>query len=410
MRLKQDQVFYGPLHPEGEVLENVRVLDFSRVLSGPFCTRMLSDLGADIIKVETLNGDPMRKYPPFKGRYGYYFSQFNVGKKGLCVNLGHAKGVDLIKKLVAKSDVVLENFRPGLLAEMGLGHPVLREVNPGIIYCAISGFGQEGPDAKRLAYADIIQAFGGMDHAAANMIGGTGNPPGFPFSFADTYASFNAAIAILAALYHRRLTGEGQVIDISMLDCVLAANDTTIQKYVFSDGLMETPGWAFRPPIKMKDGHMAVSFALAFERMVKAIGRPELLDDELFATIEARMKHFDIFMEIVREWAADLTVGEAAKIFDLYDIPYAKVNKAEEVVNHPTVHYRNMLPPVHLPGVGAVPIVNTPFKFNGCARGPQGPPPLLGEHNEAILREILGMSSHELEELALEGVISTEAT
>jgi len=144
--------------------------------------------------------------------------------------------------------------------------------------------------------------------------------------------------------------------------------------------------------------------------MVKAVGRPELLQDELFETIEARMKHFDIFMEIVKEWAMDTTVEEASKIFDLHDIPYAKVNRAEEIVNHPTVRHRNMLPPIQLPGVGPVPIVNTPFKFNGCARGPQGPPPLLGEHNEAILREILGMSSHELEELALEGVISTEAT
>jgi crotonobetainyl-CoA:carnitine CoA-transferase CaiB-like acyl-CoA transferase len=392
------------------MLENIRVVDFSRVLSGPFCTRMLSDLGAEIIKVETLNGDPMRKYPPFKGPYAYYFSQFNVGKKSLCVDLRHATGVDLVKKLVAKCDVVLENFRPGLLAEMGLGYPVLRETNPAIIYCAISGFGQEGPDAKRLAYTDIIQAYGGMDHAAANMIDATGDPPGFPFSFADTYASFNAAIAILAALYHRQFTGQGQAIDISMLDCVLAANDTTIQKYIFSDGRMENPGWAFRPPIKMKDGHMAVSFALAFERMAKAIGRHELLHDELFETIEARMKNFDIFMEIVKEWAMGVTIEEASKIFDLHDIPYARVNRAEEIVNHPTIRHRNMLPPVHLPGVGDVPIVNTPFKFNGGACGPQGPPPLLGEHNQTVLGGILGLSAREIEELAREGVISAEAS
>lgn len=370
---------------------------------------MLSDLGADIIKVETLNGDPMRKHPPFKGRYASFFSQFNVGKKSLCVDLRAAKGIYLVKKLVAKCDVVLENFRPGLLAEMGLGYSVLKEINPGIIYCAISGFGQEGPDAKRLAYTDIVQAFGGMDHAAANMIGGTGDPPGFPFSFADTYASFNAAIAILAALYHRQLSGKGQAIDISMLDCVLTANDTTIQNYIFSDGLMENPGFAFRPPIKMKDGHMAVSLAMAFERVVKAIGQPELLHDELFETIEARMKNFQTFIKIVKEWAMDITVEEASNIFDLHDIPYAKVNSAEEVVNHPTVRHRNMLPPVLLPGGGSVPIVNTPFKFNGRACEPQGPPPLLGEHNEAILREILGLSAREIKELTQEGVISREA-
>jgi crotonobetainyl-CoA:carnitine CoA-transferase CaiB-like acyl-CoA transferase len=195
-----------------------------------------------------------------------------------------------------------------------------------------------------------------------------------------------------------------------MLDCVLAANDTTIQKYIFSDGRMENPGWAFRPPIKMKDGHMAVSFALAFERMAKAIGRHELLHDELFETIEARMKNFDIFMEIVKEWAMGVTIEEASKIFDLHDIPYARVNRAEEIVNHPTIRHRNMLPPIHLPGVGDVPIVNTPFKFNGGACGPQGPPPLLGEHNQTVLGEILGLSGREIEELAREGVISAEAS
>jgi crotonobetainyl-CoA:carnitine CoA-transferase CaiB-like acyl-CoA transferase len=221
------------------MLETLRVLDFSRVLSGPFCTRMLADLGAEIIKVESVGGDPMRKYPPFKGKHAFYFTQFNAGKKSIAVNLGHEAGVDLIKRLVAISDATVENFRPGLLAEMGLGYPVLKRINPRVICCAISGFGQDGPESQRLAYTDIIQAYGGMDHAAANMLGATGDPPGFPLSFADTYASFNAAIAILAALYHRELTGEGQAIDISMLDCVLAANDTTIQKYIFSDGEIE---------------------------------------------------------------------------------------------------------------------------------------------------------------------------
>ena len=390
------------------MLEKIRVLDFSRVLSGPFCTRMLSDLGAEVIKVESLNGDPTRIYPPFKGRFGYYFTQFNAGKKSVCIDLGHEKGVDLIKQLTAKVDVVIENFRPGTLAEMGLAYHALREINPGIIFCSISGFGQDGPETKRLAYTDIIQAYGGMDDAAANMLGGEGEPPGFPLSFADTYASFNATIAILAALYHRALTGEGKVIDISMLDCVLAANDTTIQKYFFSDNKMDSPGWAFRPPLKMKDGHMAVSIALTFERVVEAIGRPELLHDELFETIEARLEHFDIYYEVVKEWAMETTIEEATKIFDQHDVPYGKVNTVEEIVNSPVVHHRNMLVPVDLPGAGKVPVVNTPFKFDRQSSIPQGPPPFLGQHNKAVLGGLLGLTNSELHTLSKEGIIREE--
>jgi len=381
------------------MLQKVKVLDFSRVLSGPYCSRMLADLGAEVIKVESKSGEFIRKAFPHKGEYSSYFTQFNLGKQGLSLDLRKQEGVDLIKKLVSKCDVVLENFRPGRMAEMGLGYDILSEINPQIIFCSISGFGQTGEESKRPAYTDIIQAFSGLDYAAGEMFGGTGAPPGFPFSLGDTYASLNAAIAILTALYHRQSTGEGQYIDISMLDCIMAANDSTIQKHIFTDGKDDIPNFIFRPPFKMKDGYMAASVALNFEKTVQAIGRPELLEDESFRKPANLREFFDVYIQIVGEWAATQTVAEASAIFDEYDIPYGKVQTTDEIVNSPVVERRNMLVDIDLPDVGKVPVVNTPFKFSKQKTGPQGPPPKVGEHTDKTLKAWLNLTDKEIEEL-----------
>ena len=390
------------------MLGNVRVLDLSRVLAGPFCTRMLADMGAEVIKVESISGEPMRRYPPFKGKYSSYFTQWNVGKKSICIDFKNEKGIDLLKKLVAECDVVLQNFRVGMLERMGLGYPVLKEINPRIILCSISGFGQTGPETRRLAYTDIVHAYSGLDYIAGKMGGPGADPPGFPVSFADTYASLNACISILVALYHREVTGEGQAIDISMLDCLLAANDSTLQQYIFSDGLWDKPIGIWRAPLRMKNGHMGVALLLQFERSTRAIGRPELIEDERFNSMAAQVVNLNQFLEIVGEWAKDITVEEASRIFDEFEIPYAKVNSTEEVLGSEVVKARNMLSNLELPGVGTVPVVNTPFKFSIQRTGPQGRPPDLGEHNRHVLTELLGLSEEAFEALEGEGVIRRE--
>ena len=366
---------------------------------------MLADLGAEIIKVESKRGDPMRTAFAHKGGFSAYFTQFNLGKKSISVNLHQEEGVALIRKLVAKCDVVLENFRPGRMAEIGLDYTALKEINPRLIFCSISGFGQTGEESKRPAYTDIVQAFSGLDYAAGEMYGSTGSPPGFPFSLGDTYASLNATIAIVTALYHREVTGEGQFIDISMLDCIMAANDSTIQKFIFSDGKDDIPTLVFRPPFKMKDGYMAASVALNFKKTVKAMGREDLLEDENFKNPANRHKFFDVYIQIVFEWAETKTVAEASAIFDEHDIPYAKVQTTEEIVNNPVVKRRNMLVNVELEDAVTVPVVNTPFRFSGVKTGPQGPPPQLGESNEKILKDLAGLSEDEIEELKQQGVV-----
>jgi CoA:oxalate CoA-transferase len=392
------------------LLKTIRVLDMSRVLSGPFCSRILRDLGAEVIKIESGRGDPSRQYPPFKGGYAGGFSHYNAGKKSLGVNLRHPKGVDLAKRLVAVSDVLVENFRPGTLAQMGLGYPVLKEINPRIVLCSISGFGQTGTEAQRLAYTDEIQAYSGMDHMLAQMIGPDADPPGYPFSFADTYASLHAAVAILAALLNRTHTGEGQCIDISMLDCMVSVNDSILQKFIFSDGAINRPGILYRPPLRMKDGHMSAALGMQFERVAKAIGHPELLEDERFKTMKARNKpeNFIHFFDMVKEWASKTTVQEATKIFEENEIPYSKVNSIAELIDSPAVRDRNMLPEVELPDCGPVPIINTAFHFLGKSCRPQGPPPRLGEHNREVLGSLLGLAEGDMDALSGEGILIRE--
>lgn len=383
------------------MLKDIKVLDLSRVLSGPFCSRMLSDLGAEVVKVESKSGDGTRTGMAFKGQFSCYFTQFNAGKRCISVNLHRKEGIELIKKLIVECDVLLENFRPGTMAKMGLDYDAVKAINPSIVYCSISGFGQEGEFANRPAYADIVHALSGLEYAAAHMDGADGNAPGMPISYGDTNTSLNATIAILAALYNRKNTGEGQHIDIAMMDCLLASNDSTIQKYIFSDGKNDAPPPAAQPPLKMKDGHLAASLVLTFSRVAQAIGRPDLLDDKRFNPPINLYNNYRDYRTIIYDWAAETTVDEACAVFDQYEIPYGKVQSTAEVVNSVVVKERNMLVDVTLPGVGDVKVVNTPFRFSGAETGPQGPPSSLGGDNAEVLQDWLGMSKEEVDQLSI---------
>ena len=387
------------------MLSGIRILDLSRVLSGPFCSRMLADMGAEVIKVESHDGDPMRLYPPFKGGYSSYFTQWNVGKKSISVDFRQQAGVNLVKKLAIECDVVLQNFRTGLLEKMGLGYDVLKELNPDIILCSISGFGQTGPETGRLAYTDIVQAYSGLDYIAGKMSGPDADPPGFPVSFADTYASLNACVCILAALYHRGMTGQGQAIDISMLDCLLASNDSTLQQYLFSDGAWDKPLGIWRPPLKMKDGHMGVALLLQFERTVNAIGMPELLDDKRFKTMADQVVNIEAFLEIVGEWAKDVTIDEASALFDKYEIPHARVHSNREILESDVVRERKMVVDLDFPKTGRLQVINTPFKFSSVPTGPRYAPRELGQDTRSILSHLLKMSDDEIDCLVESGVI-----
>ncbi len=389
-----------------DLLQGIRVLDLSRVISGPFCSRMLSDLGAEVIKIESPNGDRIRQSPPVKDGFSSIFTQFNAGKKSLCIDYRKPEGIELIKRLVPAADVVLENFRAGQLSEMGLGYDVLASLNASIICCSISGFGQEGPEAGRPAYTDIIQALAGYDYAAQHIAEYQGDgPPGVPVSLADTTASLNACIAILAALYHRQVTGRGQRIDLSMFDALVAANDTTLQRSAFTNGAEGTPSMIFRPPFKVKDGYLAASVGLNVEKTARMIGLPELLEDERFATPAAQRAHMLEFVDLVRIWAAEQTMVEACSAFQAHDIPFGKVQSSQEVMESDLIRQRQMLVEVALPENAAVPVLNTPFSFASGRSQPKGPPPQLGQHNEEVLKALLDLSEEEYGSLLEQGVL-----
>jgi len=388
------------------MLKGVRVLDLSRVISGPFCSRMLGDLGAEIIKVETPSGEATRGAAPSVGEFSSLFTQYNAGKRSVCIDLRSSEGKQLVVELARHCDVFLENFRAGLIEEMGFGYEAVSRVNSGIVFCSISGFGQHGPDAGRPAYTDIIQAESGLDYAAQKMYGnGSNTPPGAPAALADTCASLNAAIAILAALYHRQQTGQGRYIDLSMLDAMVASNDSTLQRHIFSRGDLDEPSAIYRPPLKLRDGFMAASIGLNFEKTMRAIGRTELLDDDRFSTPALRRENMAVFVEITKEWATDKTLAEVAGIFDEHDIPHGKVASSAEVLSNPTLTAREMFVEVDMPGAGPASVLNTPFNFSGTRTKPAGPPPRLGEHTRDVLTGILGLSETRYEQLLASGAI-----
>ncbi|NIB45029.1 CoA transferase [Pseudomaricurvus alkylphenolicus] len=387
------------------MLHKIKVLDFSRVLSGPFCSRMLSDLGAEVVKVESVSGDQTRSGYTFRGEFSCYFTQFNTGKRCISVDYRTEEGIELLKKLAAECDVILENFRPGTMAEMDLSYETIREINPDVIYCSISGFGQTGEYANRPAFADIVHALSGLDYAFGNMDGADGNVPGMPISYADTNTSLNATIAILAALFNRQITGEGQFIDIAMMDCMIACNDTTLQRHVFTGGEKpesDTPG---QPPLKMKDGYMAASLLIPFRRVIEAIGRPDLAQDERFSNLTRLTENYPAYRQYVRDWAADITIDKACEIFEEYDVPFGRIQSTAEVMSSPVVRDRNMVVNIDSPEAGEIPVLNTPFRFSGMETGPKNPPSRKGGDNRAVLQDWLGLTDGQVNELAQQKTI-----
>lgn len=391
-----------------DMLKGVRILDLSRVIAGPYCTRILADLGAEVIKVESPKGDAFRTAVPQKHDFSSLFTQFNAGKKSLCIDLRKEAGIQLLHRLAAQCDVFIENFRAGLAASIGAGYDDIKASNPSIVYCSISGFGQHGSDAGKPAYTDIIQALSGLDHASSQMFGNdTGSPPGFPASLADTYTSQQASIAILAALFRRQKTGEGEYIDISMLDCMISANDSTLQRYLFSEGELQGPSPIFRPPLKLKDGFLSASIGLNFEKTVQAIGLPELIQDDLFSTPELRRENMVHYIDIVSGWAADKTVEEVATLFNAHDIPYGKVRSPAEVINSKSTTERQLIVDLDLNDGNTLPVINTPFNFASGKSRPAGPPPRLGAHSREVLTELLAMSEVDIQTLMTNEIIYT---
>lgn len=394
-----------------KALEGVKVLDFTQYLSGPHCTSVLCELGAEILKVERPgSGEPERKAAPMtpKGE-SYQFFAYNRGKKSITLNMKNPVGLEIAKKLVAECDILVENFAPGVLEKLGLGYEAASTINPGIIYASISGFGQTGPRRDEVTYDMVGQAMGGLMSVTGYE---NGEPLKVGVSLADYMGGYNASIAILAALHYRTMTGEGQQIDISMQDGIWAmvfpdrANyfDTMVTPKRFGNKLSSsTPFGSY----KAKDGYVVICTITDDQwlNVLKALGREDLSNDERFMTRVLRVKHMEEVEGILSDWLLERTVDEAVSELRKFKVPCSNVPTFDQVANDPQILHREMIVEVEQPLSGKVKLGGSVFKMSKTPGDRKQRIPLVGEHNEDIYSELLGYSEEELEKLKAEGTI-----
>jgi len=389
-------------------LTGVRVLDLSRVLSGPSCGKALADLGADVIKVEPPEGDLTRTAQPRVGGLPVYFAQQNCGKRCVSVDLRTEAGRDLVADLAAACDVVLENFRPGVLDRVGLGYEEVRARNPKVVYCSITGYGQDGPMAGRRAYAPVMHAELGLMEFAARKLHDVPRPEAV--SHADLYSGLQATVGILAALVQRDHTGEGQHIDVSMAEVMLQATEWTAVELAGGQGdLLHIFGSFNAPVLQLGDGttvHVPGDPVSSFPAWCTAMERPELLSDERFVSREARHANRPAMLALFQEFAstftrfddfeaalgrARLAVGEMRPIADVAAAEWARARDA--VVD------------IDVGEGGPMRLPRSPFRFSGAAAGTTGRPGWQGQHNREVLREVLAMTDADIDALERDAVL-----
>lgn len=390
-------------------LQNIRVLDLSRVLAGPYCTMVLGDLGAEVIKVEPPEGDETRGWgPPFAGGESAYYLCVNRNKRGMVVNLKTDEGRAVLRELAGQSDVLVENFRPGTLKKFGLDFETLHELNPRLVYCSISGFGQTGPLRDMPGYDFMIQAMGGIMSV-------TGEPDGEPMkvgvAVADLFAGQNAVIAILAALQARTLTGEGQYLDIALFDSQLGWLANVASNYLISEKLPKRYGNAHANIVPYQSFHakdgwfvIAVGNDNQFKSMCRVIGQPELAEDVRFSANSARVENRELLIALLKPVFETKTVDEwLALIGDQF--PCGPINNFEQVFAMPHVREREMLVTMEHPTIGALPLVGSPLKMRGTPVEYHLPPPLMGEHTKEILKSSLGLTDEQVSGLMERGCV-----
>lgn len=399
--------------PGARPLEGIRVLDFTRVLSGPHCTRMLSDLGAEVIKVEPPEGDLTRFAFPRVGSMSTYFAQQNIGKKNISMDLKAPEAVELVKALIRECDVVVENYRGGVMDKLGLGWSVVSHVNPRLIYAAISGYGNTGPWSHRRAYATVVNAETGMTGLQARARGGDATND--PHSHADVYTGMECAAAVLAALFQRERTGEGQYIDVSMAQTMLYVNEH-VQNELFEREVPTNQIRSFQPgdyPIlQTGDGtYVVVSGHPAergtFDLFVSAMKRPELLNDPRFTDVELRLHNFDALRDIIREWA--LSVHTAQEIEDVMaeaGLAMGVMRTMPEIAASDWAADRNVIVNADDRSGSTFRVPNSPWVFSGSDTSTQGIPKFRGEDNEEVLTTLAGLTPEQVRDLTERGVLS----
>ena len=400
-------------------LQNIRVLDLSRVLAGPYCTQILGDLGAEIIKIEKPGaGDDTRLWgPPFlkdrnvndTNESAYYLS-INHNKKSVAVDIKTEEGQQIIHQLLQTSDILIENFKVGGLEKYGLGYAQLKDRYPKLIYCSITGFGQSGPLAEEPGYDLMAQAMGGL-------MGVTGEPDGPPMkvgvALSDIITGLNAAIGILAALHHRERTSEGQLIDVALVDCTLASLTNLAQYFLITDKAAPRLGNAHSTIVpyqafQVKDGYIVVAVGNneQFARFCIMIGKPEWALDARFAKNKNRVLNRDTLIPMIEEALKSETSATWVEKMRAADIPGGPVNRIDEVFAMPQVQHREMeISMNHVQHSAPIKLVGSPLKFSQTPVSYEFPPPVLGQDTQDVLKNVLNLSAERLDELEKAGVI-----
>ena len=391
-------------------LDGIKVLDLTRVLAGPYATMLLGDLGAEVIKIEQPGtGDESRNFGPFKNGFSLYFMSVNRGKRSVTLNLKTERGQAIFKQLLEQTDILVENFRPGTMQKLGLDYDTLKVEQPSLIYAACSGFGQTGPYAQQGAYDMIIQGMGGI-------ISITGEPDGPPVrvgtSISDITAALFTTIGVLSALHHRNRTGNGQFVDVAMLDSLVAVLENAVVRY-FATGEAPKPLGARHPAITpfeafaSADGHVIIALGndTLWAKFCEHVGRRELISDERFRTNADRTENHDELFPILSEVMSQRPTDDWINALGAIGVPCGPINAMDKVVSHPQVQAREMITRIAHDITGEVAVPGVPIKLSETPGNVDAPAPSLGEHTTEVLTGLLKMRSDEVEQLRRDGVI-----
>ena len=374
-------------------LEGIRVLDLTRIISGPYCTRLLADCGAEVFKIEPIGGEHMRVKEPLRAGKSTYFGHFNAGKKSIEIDFRSEDDLKAIRELAASCDVVVENFRPGVVQDLGLDHATLSAGRKDLVYCSISGFGQEGPRSRHPAYAPILHALSGHDLAAMSYAENVDKPFRTGIWYADLIGGLFAFSAIQTALIGQLRHGKGQYIDVALMDSMINLLVLEMQE-------VQTPSSFDRwlaTPVKASDGHViAVPItAKIFERLADLLDRPDWKEDARFNTQLAREKNWPILMGLVEEWTCSRTAAECEASLMAAGIPCARYQTVAEAIEDEQVSARELMTMVGT-GSAAFKVANLPFRFSGAPLPVGSHVPQIGENTEAVLAAFRGSGSTEI--------------
>ena len=380
-------------------LAGIKVLDFSRVVAGPFASRILADLGADVVKVEPPDGDTTRIHGKKIADLTGFFHHQNAGKRNICIDLQAEGAVELVKALAARADIVMENYRPGVMQRLGIDYEVLSQVKPDLIMLSISGYGQEGPEAHRPAYAPVVHADAGLMHHLGER--NQTEAGDLPLSIGDTNASLHGLVAVLSALHLRNQTGTGQYIDMAMMDATFFTDD---RAHFALDGIPDTLPDCPILDLPFGKYFFATDMKLLFRRLNRRAGLEDPTPDGADLATKIRLRE----QAIIDHFSACSGADEFSALMDTLDIPWGEVREPRDLHQQPTLAHRNMIVNVDDRAGGERPVPQSPYRFSNAASGVKGPAAHRGEHNQTVLNDWLAMTVDEVEAMTRSGLIKAE--